>query len=49
MWKVGGLAVALVLALCSAGCAGVNPKPVEIETPTADRHFIVGSFALVDA
>jgi hypothetical protein len=50
MWTLGGLAALLVIAVCGvAGCATVNPKPVEIDMPAAARHFIVASFALVDA
>jgi hypothetical protein len=49
MWKLCGLGVVLVVAACVAGCATVHPKPVEIDTPTADRHFIVATFAAVDA
>jgi hypothetical protein len=49
MWNVRGLAAVLLLAVCSAaGCATVNPKPMEIETPTADRHFIVATDVLID-
>lgn len=50
MWTLSGLAALLVLAVCGvAGCASVNPKPVEIDTPAAARHFIVASFTLIDA
>ena len=39
MWKlcVAPLAVALV----GCGCSTVHKKPVEIEMPVAERHFIV--------
>jgi hypothetical protein len=39
MWKVWGSSLAVVLVV--SGCSTVNTRPVEIETPTAERHFIV--------
>jgi hypothetical protein len=32
---------ALALVLLLVGCASIDPKPVEIEMPTAHKHFIV--------
>jgi hypothetical protein len=49
MCNLCGLGLVLLLAACVAGCVTVNPKPVEIETPTAARHFIVATFAIVGA
>jgi hypothetical protein len=50
MWTLHALAVLLLLAVCgAAGCATVNPKPVEIDMPAAERHFIVERFAPADA
>ena len=39
MWKLWGSAVAAVLIV--SGCSTVQSRPVEIEMPAADRHFIV--------
>ena len=39
MWKLWVTIVAVVLVVC--GCSTVNTKPVEIEMPGAERHFIV--------
>jgi hypothetical protein len=33
----------LALALVLSGCATVDRKPVEVESPAAERHFIVMS------
>jgi hypothetical protein len=50
MWTLRGLAMLLLLAVGgAAGCAIVNPKPVEIDMPAAERHFIVARFAPADA
>lgn len=32
---------ALAALLCLAACRTVERKPVEVETPVAERHFIV--------
>ena len=32
-----GLAAVLLLV----GCASINPKPIEVEMPSAQKHFIV--------
>ena len=46
MWTLIGVGMLLLLAVCgAAGCATVNPKPVEIDMPAAERHFIVERFA----
>ncbi len=39
MWKLWGSTFAVLVAV--SGCSTVNTRPVEIDTPTADRHFIV--------
>ena len=31
----------LGLVLLLVGCASIDPKPVEVDMPTAQRHFIV--------
>jgi len=31
----------LGLVLLLFGCASIDPKPVEVDMPTANRHFIV--------
>jgi len=31
----------LGLVLLLFGCASIDPKPVEVDMPTAKRHFIV--------
>jgi len=31
----------LGLILLLFGCASIDPKPVEVDMPTAERHFIV--------
>lgn len=31
----------LGLVLLLFGCASIDPKPVEVDMPTAQRHFIV--------
>jgi hypothetical protein len=39
MWKLWVTTFALALVVC--GCSTVHKKPVEIEMPVAERHFIV--------
>ena len=39
MWKLWVTIFTLVLVVC--GCSTVHKKPVEIEMPVAERHFIV--------
>ena len=39
MWKLWITALAVALVVC--GCSTVHKKPVEIEMPVAERHFIV--------
>jgi hypothetical protein len=29
------------LVLLLVGCASINPKPIDVEMPTAQQHFIV--------
>jgi len=31
----------LSLVLLLVGCAAIDPKPVEVDMPTAQKHFIV--------
>lgn len=33
--------VSLSLILLLFGCASLDPKPVEVDMPTAQKHFIV--------
>jgi hypothetical protein len=33
--------IALAALVCLAGCRTAGPRPVEIEAPSAERHFIV--------
>jgi hypothetical protein len=39
MWKVWITTLAVAAVVC--GCSTVHKKPVEIEMPVAERHFIV--------
>jgi hypothetical protein len=39
MWKLW--VITFVLALIVCGCSTAHKKPVEIEMPVAERHFIV--------
>jgi hypothetical protein len=39
MWKLCVAPLAVALVVC--GCSTVHKKPVEIEMPEAERHFIV--------
>ena len=32
---------ALGLVLLLFGCASIDPKPIEVDMPTAQKHFIV--------
>jgi hypothetical protein len=32
---------ALGVVLLLFGCASINPKPIEVDMPTAQKHFIV--------
>ena len=36
-FRLVGLAALLLLV----GCASINPKPIEVEMPAAQKHFIV--------
>jgi len=36
-FRLVGLAALLLLV----GCASINPKPIEVEMPSAQKHFIV--------
>jgi hypothetical protein len=31
----------LGVVLLLFGCASINPKPIEVDMPTAQKHFIV--------
>ena len=31
----------LGIVLLLVGCASINPKPIEVDMPTAQKHFIV--------
>jgi starvation-inducible outer membrane lipoprotein len=33
--------IALAALLLLAGCASIDPKPIEVEMPAAQKHFIV--------
>jgi starvation-inducible outer membrane lipoprotein len=33
--------LALAALLLLAGCTSINPKPIEVEMPAAQKHFIV--------
>jgi hypothetical protein len=37
VFRYASLGVVLLLF----GCGSINPKPVEVDMPTAQRHFIV--------
>ena len=37
MFRYASLGVVLLLF----GCASMNPKPIEVDMPTAQKHFIV--------
>ncbi|HEY3099473.1 MAG TPA: hypothetical protein VGL14_11225 [Methylomirabilota bacterium] len=39
MWTLWIATLAVALVVC--GCSTVHKKPVEIEMPVAERHFIV--------
>ena len=39
MWTHFGITIGIVIVI--SGCAMVGKRPVEIEMPAADRHFIV--------
>ncbi|PYN03511.1 MAG: hypothetical protein DME02_23505 [Candidatus Rokuibacteriota bacterium] len=39
MWKLWIATLAVALIVC--GCSTVHKKPVEIDMPVAERHFIV--------
>jgi len=31
----------VIVALLLVGCASLNPKPIEVDVPAAQKHFIV--------
>jgi len=31
----------VLVALLLVGCASLNPKPIEVDVPAAQKHFIV--------
>jgi hypothetical protein len=33
--------IALAALLLLVGCASINPEPIEVEMPAAQKHFIV--------
>jgi hypothetical protein len=39
MWKL--FVGAVVLALLACGCSTIKTRPVDVEMPSEERHFIV--------